>query len=199
LEKEPSTKGSSLISAMSFISTNLGEPALKSILASFDSRLISGRKLLPSESIPETTYRDLLVAAGKYLQTAPGHRSPKEFFFEMGRFEAHDGINKYYKTLIKRFDTKFMLTKSPLLWRMTHSHGSVKVEAQGKTGAIIYISDYPAPCQEFCYNLAGYMWAVGELTNADMVRVEEVECVTRGAARCKFAGEWKQLSSGQKS
>ena len=188
-----------MISAMTFITTNLGEPALKSILASFDSQQISGRKILPSESLPETTYRDLLVAAGKHLQTVPGHKTPREFFFEMGRFEAHDGINKYYKTLIKRFDTKFMLTKSPLLWRMTHSHGSAQVEAQGKTGAIIYISDYPAPCQEFCWNLAGYMWAVGELTRAEMIRVEEPECVNHGAARCKFVGEWKQMSSEKKS
>lgn len=198
MEKEPCTKGTSLISSMSFISANLGEPALKTILASFDSRLISGRKLLPSESIPETTYRDLLVAAGKHLQTMPGHKAPKEFFFEMGRFEAHDGINKYYKTLIKRFDTNFMLTKSPLLWRMTHSHGSVKVEAMGKNGACVYIIDYPAPCREFCYNLAGYMWAVGELTRADMIRVDEVECVTQGAGRCKFVAEWKQMSSEKK-
>lgn len=70
---------------MSFITTNPREPALKSILASFDS----------------------------------------------------------HKPLIKRFDTKFMPTKSPLLWRMTHSHGSIKLEAQGKKGAVPGVLQQP--------------------------------------------------------
>ena len=189
--KEPSTKGSSLISAMSFIGTNLGEPALKSVLASFDSSEISEKRLLPSDWIPETVYRDLLVAAGRYIRSTPGQKQPNEFFFEMGRFEAHDGIDKYYKSLIRMFDTKFMLTRSPLLWGMTHSHGSLRVEAIGRSGAYIYVNDYPAPCKEFCYNLAGYMYAVGELTKAQMIQVQEVECVTEGAECCKFVGGWK--------
>ena len=58
------------------------------------------------------------------------------------------------------------------------------------------MTDFPAPCKEFCYSLSGYMWAVAELTKAKMVRLEELECVTEGAKRCKFIGEWKQPSPG---
>jgi len=61
----------------------------------------------------------------------------------------------------------------------------------GKNGAHVYISDYPAPCKEFCYTMAGYMYKVAELTKAQVIRVEEVECVTEGAKRCKYIGEWK--------
>ncbi len=39
--------------------------------------------------------------------------------------------------------------------------------------------------------MCGYMYVVGELTRAKMVRVEELECVTEGARRCRFIGEWK--------
>jgi hypothetical protein len=191
LDKEPRTKATGVTAAMSFISTSLGEPALSKILASFDSKEIAGKRLLPSDWVSEKTYRDLLVATSKYLQSTPGQKQPKEFFFEMGRFEAIDGINKYYKSLIRMFDTKFMLSRSPLLWGVMHSHGSVKVEAISKTSAYVYVSDYPAPCKEFCYDLAGYMWAIGELTKAQMIRVDELECVTEGAKRCRFIGEWK--------
>lgn len=177
---------------MSFITANLGEAALKSILGAFDSSELTGKRLLPSDWVPERTYRDLLVATSRYLQSSAPQHKPKEFFFEMGRFAANDGINKYYKSLIRMFDTQFMLTKSPLLWGVMHSHGSLKVEPIGKTGAYVYITDYPTPCKEFCYSMAGYMYKVAELTKAQITRVEELECVTEGAKRCKFIGEWKQ-------
>ena len=35
------------------------------------------------------------------------------------------------------------------------------------------------------------MYAIGELTKAQMIRVEELECVLEGAKRCKYIGEWK--------
>ena len=191
MAKEPQLKASIVNSAMLFVSQSLGEPALKTILAGFDGKAMSGKKLLPSAWVPEKTYRDFLVAVHRYLETTGGDKRPKEFFFEMGRFTANDGINKYYKSLIRMFDTKFMLTKSPLLWGVMHSHGSLKVEPMGKNGAHVYISDYPAPCKEFCYTMAGYMYKVAELTKAQVIRVEEVECVTEGAKRCKYIGEWK--------
>lgn len=191
MPKEPQIKASIVNSAMSFASQSLGEPGLKSILAGFDSQAVSGKRLLPSAWVPEDTYRAFLVATGKYLESAARDRKTSEFFFEMGRFTANDGINKYYKSLIRMFDTKFMLTKSPLLWGVMHTHGSLKVEPIGQNGACVYISDYPAPCKEFCYTMAGYMHKVAELTKAQILRVEEVECVMEGAKRCKYIGEWK--------
>ena len=191
MSKEPQVKATIVNPAISFITAKLGEPALKTILASFDSREISGKRLLPSDWLLETTYRDLLVATSRYLESTPGARKPKEFFFEMGRFAATEGVNKYYKSLVRMFDTRFMLNRSPLLWGVMHSHGSLKVEGIGKTGAYVYLTDFPAPCKEFCHSLAGYMYAVGELTKAKMVRVEELECVLDGARHCKYIGEWK--------
>jgi len=191
MAKEPQLKASIVNSAMLFVSQSLGEPALKNILGGFDSKAISGKRLLPSDWVAEKTYRDFLVATHRYFESTAVDRKPKEFFFEMGRFTANDGINKYYKSLIRMFDTKFMLTKSPLLWGVMHSHGSLKVEAIGKTGAYVYIADYPAPCKEFCYTMSGYMYKVAELTKAQVVRVDEVECIMGGAKRCKYIGEWK--------
>ncbi len=109
----------------------------------------------------------------------------------MGRFAGTEGVNKYYKSLIRMFDTKFMLARSTFIWGLTHTHGSVKAEAIGKTGAYVYVSDFPTPCKEFCHSMAGYMYAIGELTKAQMIRVEELECVLEGAKRCKYIGEWK--------
>lgn len=191
MAKEPQLKASIVNSAMSFVAQSLGEPALKTILASFDSKAISTKRLLPSAWVPENTYRDFLVATGRHLESMAGDKKPREYFFEMGRFTANDGINKYYKSLIRMFDTSFMLTKSPLLWGVMHTHGSLQVEAVGKTGAYVYISDYPAPCKEFCHTMSGYMYKVAELTKADIIRVEEVECVMEGAKRCKYVGKWK--------
>ena len=191
MPKEPHLKASIVNSAMSFVSQSLGEPALKNILAVLDSEAISAKRLLPSNWVPEKTYRNFLVSTGRYLESTARDNKPKEFFFEMGRFTANDGINKYYKSLIRMFDTKFMLTRSPLLWGVMHTHGSLKVEPIGKTGAYVYISDYPAPCKEFCYTMAGYMHKVAELTKAQITRVEELECVMEGAKRCKYVGEWK--------
>jgi len=191
LSKEPQVKATIVNPAISFITAKLGESALKSILASFDSHEISGKRLLPSDWLLETTYRDLLVATSRYLESTPGAKKPKEFFFEMGRFAATEGVNRYYKSLVRMFDTRFMLNRSPLLWGVMHSHGSLKVEGIGKTGAYVYLTDFPAPCKEFCHSLAGYMYAVGELTKAEMVRVEEVECVLDGARHCKYIGQWK--------
>ena len=191
MPKEPHLKASIVNSAMSFVSQSLGEPALKNILAVFDSEAISAKRLLPSNWVPEKTYRNFLVPTGQYLESTARDKKPKEFFFEMVRLTANDGINKYYKSLIRMFDTKFMLTRSPLLWGVMHTHGSLKVEPIGKTGACVYISDYPAPCKEFCYTMAGYMHKVAELTKAQITRVEELECVMEGARRCKYVGEWK--------
>ncbi|MBN1425188.1 4-vinyl reductase [Candidatus Fermentibacteria bacterium] len=192
MAKEPRIKASILNSAMVFVSQSLGEPAITSILTSFDSQELSGKRLLPSDWISEQTYRDFLLATAKYLASSSNNKKPREFFFEMGRFTATDGINKYYKSLIRMFDTKFMLTRSPLLWGIMHTHGSLKVEPVGKTEACVYIADLPAPCKEFCYTMEGYMYAVAELTKAKVIRVEEVECVMEGAKRCKYVGEWKQ-------
>ncbi len=62
MAKEPQLKASVVNPGMSFISTNLGEAAFKSILAAFDSKEISGKRLLPSAWVSEKTYHDLLVA-----------------------------------------------------------------------------------------------------------------------------------------
>ena len=75
LAKDPQVKATIVTSAMSFITANLGEPALKAILASFDSSEISGKRLLPSDWLLETTYRNLLVATTRYLESTS---SPKE-------------------------------------------------------------------------------------------------------------------------
>ncbi|MDM7999407.1 MAG: hypothetical protein QUS33_05240 [Dehalococcoidia bacterium] len=192
MPKEPRIKASLVNSAMLFVSRSLGEPALQTILKSFDSREIAGKRLLPSDWVSEVAYRDFLVATAKYLSSSAPTRKPREFFFEMGRFTATDGINKYYRSLIRMFDTRFMLTRSPLLWGVMHTHGYLKVEPVGKNVATVYIGDLPAPCKEFCYTMEGYMYAVAELTKARVTRIEEVECVMDGAKRCKYVGEWKQ-------
>ncbi len=198
--KEPEVKANLVTATMAFISSTLGEPALNSILATLTTReLSSGKSLLPSDRILERTYRDLLVGAGKCLSSAPGARKPKDYFFEMGKYLANDGINKYYKSLIRMFDTKFMLTKSPHIWGLIHSHGSLTVEPISSTSCYVYIADYPAPCKEFCYMMAGYMWAVAEMTKAEALRIDELECVNQGARRCKFVGEWKPSSQRPKA
>ncbi len=197
--KEPEVKASLANATMTFITNTLGEQALQSILASMDSRgLTSPRGLLPSDRVPERAYRDLLVGAGKCLASSPRSRQPKDYFFEMGRYLANDGINKYYRSLIRMFDTSFMMTKSPHLWGVIHSHGSLTVEPITDCSCHVYITDYPTPCQEFCYMMMGYMWAVAEMTKAEGLRIEELECVNRGASRCKFVGEWKPLSPRHK-
>ncbi len=190
MAKEPQLKASVVMASVEFIRKELGEPALQSIPGSFDSKEISSNRL-PSDWLPQKTYRDLLVATHRYPNSAAPQKKPKEFLFQMGRFMANDGINKYYKSLIRHFDMNFMLTKSALLWGVMHTHGSVKAEPIGKTGAYIYPDDFPAPCKETCCMLAGYMYAIGELSKVTMVRVEELECVTEGAKRCKFIGEWR--------
>ncbi len=191
MEKEPRFKASVMTSTLGFISKELGETALQAILASYDSKEVAGKQFLPSDWLPERTHRDLLVATRKYLETTARQKDPREFFFQMGRYLAIDGINKYYKSLISAFDTKFMLTKTPYLWGVIHSHGSLKVEPMGQNGACVYISDYPVPCKEWCLMMGGYMHAVAEMTKARDIKLEEVECVTTGAKRCKFVGEWK--------
>lgn len=189
---EPKVKVTLVTSTMTFIGNTLGEPALKSILATLDNKELSARRgLLPSDRMPERLYHDLLVGAGKALAATPGSRKPKEYFFEMGRFLAKDMVNKYYRSLIRLFDMKFMMTQSPRIWGLVHSHGVVKIEPVGKNGVIVYIIDYPYPCKEFCYMMRGYIWAVGELTNAEVLRLEEQECVIEGAKACKYFGQWK--------
>ncbi len=198
--RDPEVKANLANATMAFIRNTLGEEALKGILDGMSTRELSpARGLLPSDKIPERTYRDLLVGAGKCLANTPGSRKPKDYFFDMGKYLANDGINKYYKSLIQMFDTKFMLTKSPHIWGLIHSHGSLTVEPITNTSCYVYIADYPAPCKEFCYMMMGYMWAVAEMTKAEGLRIEELECVNRGASRCKFFGEWKHVSQRQKT
>ncbi len=190
MAKVPQLKASVVIASTDFIRRELGDAALQSILRSFDSHDIADPKLLPSDWVRETAYRDLLVATRRYLESAAPQKKPKDFLFQLGRYMAHDGINKYYKPLIRMFDMKFMLTKSAHLWGVMHTHGSVKAEPIGNTGAYIYLMDFPAPCKETCCMLTGYLYAIGELSKAKMKRVEELECVTEGARRCKYIGEW---------
>jgi predicted hydrocarbon binding protein len=47
--------------------------------------------------------------------------------------------------------------------------------------------------------MAGYMWAVAEMTKAEALRIDELECVNQGASRCKFVGEWKPSSQRPKA
>lgn len=192
MAEEPKVKATMVTSMMTFITNTLGEPALQGILATVNARDLPARHgLLPSDRVPEKVCHDLLVGAGKALAATPGSRKPREYFFEMGRFLAKDMINKYYRPLISIFDIKFMLTKSPHIWSLVHSHGVVKIEPVGNNGVNVYIIDYPLPCKEFCYMMRGYIWAVGELTKAEVLGLEEQECVTEGARCCKFFGQWK--------
>ncbi len=189
---EPRVKVTLVNSTMAFIGKTLGEPVLQAILATIDNKDLAARRgLLPSDRVPERIYHDLLVGAGKALAATPGSRKPGEYFFEMGRFLAKDMISKYYKSLISLFDIKFMLTQSPRIWGLVHSHGTVKVEPVGKNGVNVYIVNYPFPCKEFCHMMRGYIWGVGEMTKAEVLGLEEQECVMDGGKACKYFGQWK--------
>ncbi len=151
MEKTAQLKASVVNSAMSYTSRTLGEPALKSILASFDSKEISTKRL-PSDWVPEKTYRDYLVATRRYLESSAPEKRPKDFFFDMGKSIAGEGINKYYKSLIKMFDMTFMLTKSPMIWGVTHSHGSLTVEPIGQDRRLCLLDRLPGPQQGVLYH-----------------------------------------------
>lgn len=69
MEKEPRFKASVMTSTLAFIARDLGEPALQAILASFDSQAIAGKQFLPSDWLPGTVHRDLLVATARYLES----------------------------------------------------------------------------------------------------------------------------------
>lgn len=191
MDKQPRFKASVMTSTLVFISRELGEPALQSILGSFDSRDIAGKKLLPSDWLPQSTYRDILLATHKYLGSLPAPRNEDRFLFDMGQYIAQDSVNKYYKSLVRVLDTKFLLTQTPRIWKIVHTHGKIQVEPSGKTGADVYISEFPMPSREWCTMVTGFIYGVIELTKAKDIKVEQVECVLNGAKHCHFHAEWK--------
>ncbi len=191
MDKEPRFKASVMTSTLAFMGKELGDPAVQSILGSFDSREIAGKTLLPSDWLPQSVYRDLLSATHKYVDSLAGSRNLDQFLFEMGRYIARDSVNKYYKSLIRVLDTKFLVTQTPRLWKIVHNHGDIKVEPSGKTGAEIYISEFAMPSREWCTMVNGFIYGVIELTKAKDISVKQVECVMSGARHCRFHAEWK--------
>lgn len=191
MDKEARFKASVMTSTLDFVSRELGGPALQGILGSFDSSQIAGKKLLPSDWVLQKTYHDFLQATHRYLQSAAPPRNEEQFLFQMGKYIAQDSIAKYYKSLIRVLDTKFLLTQTPRIWGVIHTHGKIRVEPVGKTGAEIYITDFPSPSRQWCGMVIGFIHGVIELTRARDIKVEQVECVMNGAKHCHFHAEWR--------
>ena len=92
MAKEPRLKASVVNPGMSFIRTSVGEAGLKSILTSFDSKELTGKTLLPSDWVTEETYRDLLVATRRYLESTPAARgNPRSSSLRWGDLPATRG------------------------------------------------------------------------------------------------------------
>lgn len=141
--------------------------------------------ILPTETVPvhllNKVTEEAARAKGEPLET---------FARRAGREGANDAVKGIYRFFALVLTPPAMLAKAGQMWSSIYNRGQLRVEDQTSNSARIALVDFPsefAGCQRF----TGWIDRMAELTGAKDIKVEQIQCFSKGAKHCEWKITWR--------
>ncbi len=147
--------------------------------------LLSRRSILPVETFPVTALNRITEAAARESGTPV-----EKFAHEAGRAAADEAIHGIWKLAAALVTPTTLLAKGSRLWSSVYSRGRLDVQQSDDHHAVVTLHDFPVE-PVCCARITGWFNRLFELTRAKNIRIEQVECFSKGAAACKWTFRWE--------
>jgi uncharacterized protein (TIGR02265 family) len=181
-------KGTCVKSVANFARERIGQKGWEDVLASLggeDRKLFAG--LITATSwYPLETYQRFLATLGRRLGG-----DPRLLGIEIGRRITADGLNSVYRIFLGMLSTKYLLSKTPLLWKSYFD--SERLEIDEVTDKSFQFSAYGegAPNTIYCHTILGGGLQAISLSGGKNSAGEEIQCRAQGDTCCKYRISWK--------
>jgi hypothetical protein len=109
---------------------------------------------------------------------------------DFGHFQADHDLNLFYRIVLRFWSPAILIEKTAEMWGKYHDTGIWEVRREGDTHAVALLGQWLGASETMCAGIVSYVERLFELVGAKGVRVQHPECVTRGAAKCKFVLDW---------
>ena len=181
-------KGHILLSRIQYVREVAGEAKFMTVLASLPAE---DRDILSGMILPVTWYSldlNLRLDAAIAAVLSPDDRS--RIFLEMGRASAEKNLKGVHRAYLRQGDPHFLLASAPLIYAAYYAVGKRSYEKTGEKSAVLRTQEAEIVSATDCLTVIGWHQRAIELCGGKQVKVEEVQCRSRGAAHCEYRCEW---------
>lgn len=180
-------KGTPVLAMVSFINARFTPDEKARLLKSLQPEAadLLTRHVLPVETVPVVMLNRITEAAAK----AKG-QPVMAFAHEAGRAAADEAVHGIWKLAAALLSPQTLLAKGGRLWSTVYSRGRIEVVEPEPQLAIVTLADFP--CEAVgCARIGGWFERLFEFARAKNIRVEQVECFSKGAPACKWTIRWE--------
>lgn len=118
---------------------------------------------------------------------APGDAG---FFRRSGRHNAEVGLTGPHKAMLRPGGPVKLLETGTVLWRQFCDRGTMEVEAEGPSQAVMRVRGFKAS-KVLCERTTGYCERAVELAGGREVQVRKALCANDGDGLCEWRITWK--------
>ena len=181
-------KGHILLSRIQYVREVAGEAKLMAVLASLPA---DDRAILSGMILPVTWYSlDLNLRLDAAIATVLSPADRSRVFLEMGRASAEKNLTGVHRAYVRDGDPHFLLASAPLIYAAYYAVGNRTYEKTGERSATLKTHVAEIVSATDCLTVIGWHQRAIELCGGKQVKVEEVQCRSRGAAYCEYRCEW---------
>jgi hypothetical protein len=181
-------KGTCVKSVANFLRERGGPRAWDDVLVSLsgEERKLFAELITATSWYPLETYQRFLAAIGQRLGG-----DPRLLGIEIGRRIIADGLNSVYRIFLGMLSTKYLISKTPLLWKSYFD--SERLEIDEVTDKSFQFSAYGegTPNTIYCHTILGGGLQAIILSGGKNAAGEEIQCRAAGDPCCKFRISWK--------
>lgn len=181
-------KGTPVRAMASFINARLSPEQKARVIRALPpvaADLLSRHAILPVETFPVAALNRITEVGAKESGI------PLETFaHEAGRAAADEAVHGIWKIAAALVTPTTLLAKGSRLWASVYSRGRLEIDQKDEHHAVVTLADFPveAVC---CARITGWFNRLFELTRAKNIRIEQVECFSKGAPACKWTFRWE--------
>lgn len=170
-------KGTLFKGTLKYIKERFGEEKLKEVIKSVpeEVKIFLEKPILDSHFYPAS-----YLSAINEAIISPKSPEATKIYKEIGRFSADAGYHGIYKLLFAVSSTKFMVSRSPQVWKTYYSQGNLKMELKEGNSAQIFIFNSGIDHISLCLRIEGFMERIVELTGSKNPKTKHLKCFAQG-------------------
>jgi hypothetical protein len=186
VDESVTVKGSPVRSLQKFIDAELDASQRDAMFGALEPEYARFRSpILATETVPLHMLNRLTEAA------AAAKGEPLDAFARRaGREGANDAMKGVYRFFAMVLTPSAIISKLGLMWSAMYNRGELRVHDQSSHGVRIQLADFPTE-PAGCARFSGWIEKVAELTGAKNVKIEKLQCFTKGEACCEWKLEWE--------
>lgn len=181
--------GNIILARRTFVQQRGGEALWERVLGHLDPEDAKSlrRVLLVTTSYPLDLNLKLDEAIAREI--SPG--DPKRAFLEMGRASAEVNLKGPHRAFVRESDPHHLLSFTETIYAYYYGEGRRTYEKTGPNSATLTTHGAPPATPGDCLTVVGWHERAIEMSGGRSVKVEEVQCRSRGDAVCEYRCAWE--------